>query len=69
MLVSTASVKTSDFYAEYIKSINNKFAPIPGQELAIKMAYSFLLNKPMFNAFSKAYNNKFLKELETVDSD
>jgi len=48
MLIANASVKTSDFYAEYIKSISDKYAPIPGQELAIKMGYSFLLNRPMF---------------------
>lgn len=69
MLIANASVKTSDFYAEYIKSISDKYAPIPGQELAIKMGYSFLLNRPMFQAFGKAYNKKFLKELETIDSD
>ena len=69
MLITNASVKTSDFYAEYIKSINNQYAPIPGQELAIKMGYSFLLNRPMFQAFGNAYNKKFLKELETIDSD
>jgi hypothetical protein len=27
------------------------------------MAYSFLLNKPIFQLFGKAYNDKLLKEL------
>jgi len=37
-------------------SIDPRYAPIPGQELATKMSYSFLMNQPMFEAFGKAYN-------------
>jgi hypothetical protein len=32
------------------------------------MAYSFLLNKPVFKLFGKLYNDKLLEELEGVDS-
>jgi hypothetical protein len=32
------------------------------------MAYSFLLNKPVFQLFGKAYNDKLLEELGEVDS-
>jgi hypothetical protein len=30
------------------------------------MAYSFLLNKPIFQLFGKAYNNKLLEELNGI---
>ena len=33
------------------------------------MAYSFLLNKPIFQLFGKAYNNRLLKELEGVENE
>ena len=69
MLIATAAaVKASDFYAEYKNSLVNGIAPIPGQELATRMAYSFLLNKPIFQLFGKAYNDRLLEELEGVDS-
>lgn len=68
LLATAASIKSSDFYAEYKNSFINGIAPIPGQELAVKMAYAFLLNKPMFQGFGIAYNNKILSELENVDS-
>lgn len=69
LMATAAAVKASDFYAEYKNSLVNGIAPIPGQELATRMAYSFLLNKPIFQLFGKAYNNRLLKELEGVDSD
>ena len=65
--LTSAAVKASDFYAEYKNSLVNGVAPIPGQELAIRMAYSFLLDKPMFQLFGKAYNDKLLSELEGAD--
>lgn len=67
MLVAAAGVRTSSFYSEYVNSLDERFAPIPGQEIAIKMAYSFLLNKPLFKQFAKAYNDKILQELPEVD--
>jgi hypothetical protein len=30
------------------------------------MAYSFLLNKPVFQLFGKAYNDKLLEELNGI---
>jgi hypothetical protein len=33
------------------------------------MAYSFLLNKPVFQLFGKAYNDRLLKELEGVENE
>ena len=68
LMATAAAVKASDFYAEYKNSLVNGIAPIPGQELATRMAYSFLLNKPVFQLFGKAYNDKLLEELEGVDS-
>lgn len=68
LMATAAAVKASDFYAEYKNSLVNGIAPIPGQELATRMAYSFLLNKPVFQLFGKAYNNRLLEELEVVDS-
>ena len=68
LMATAAAVKASDFYAEYKNSLVNGIAPIPGQELATRMAYSFLLNKPIFQLFGKAYNDKLLEELEGVDS-
>jgi len=67
-LATAASIKASDFYAEYKTSLVNGIAPIPGQELAVKMSYAFLLNKPMFQIFGEAYNKKLLEELNGVDS-
>ena len=68
LMATAAAVKASDFYAEYKNSLVNGIAPIPGQELAIRMAYSFLLNKPVFKLFGKLYNDELLKELGEVDS-
>jgi hypothetical protein len=68
LMATAAAVRASDFYAEYKTSLINGIAPIPGQELAIRMAYSFLLNKPVFKLFGKLYNDKLLEELEGVDS-
>ena len=68
MLATAAAVKASDFYAEYKTSLVNGVAPIPGQELAVKMAYAFLLNKPMFQGFGIAYNNQILNEIKGIDS-
>ena len=67
ILASVASVKASDFYSLYKQSFDPKFAPVPGQELAIKMAFSFLVNQPLFEHFGKAYNQKILSETENVD--
>lgn len=69
LMATAAAVKASDFYAEYKNSLVNGIAPIPGQELATRMAYSFLLNKPVFQLFGKAYNDRLLEELGEVDSD
>jgi len=44
MLASAAAVKASDFYTLFKESIDPKYAPIPGQELATRMAFSFLMN-------------------------
>lgn len=68
LMATAAAVKASDFYAEYKNSLVDGIAPIPGQELATRMAYSFLLNKPVFKLFGKLYNDKLLKEIEGVDS-
>lgn len=69
MLIATAAaVKASDFYAEYKTSLVNGVAPIPGQEMAIKMAYAFLLNKPIFQGFGMAYNKRILEEIKDADS-
>ena len=68
LMATAAAVKASDFYAEYKNSLVDGIAPIPGQELATRMAYSFLLNKPVFQLFGKAYNDRLLEELEEVDS-
>ena len=69
LMATAAAVKASDFYAEYKNSLVNGIAPIPGQELATRMAYSFLLNKPIFQLFGKAYNDRLLKELEGVENE
>jgi hypothetical protein len=63
LMATAAAVKASDFYAEYKNSLIDGIAPIPGQELAIRMAYSFLLNKPIFKLFGKLYNDKLLNEI------
>ena len=68
LMATAAAVKASDFYAEYKNSLIDGIAPIPGQELAIRMAYSFLLNKPIFKLFGKLYNDKLLNEIQGVDS-
>lgn len=68
LLASSAAVKTSDFYQLFKNSIDPKYAPIPGQELATKMAFSFLMNQPLFEKFGKAFNEKILKELPGVDA-
>jgi len=44
MLASAAAVRASDFYTLFKDSIDPKYAPIPGQELATRMAFSFLMN-------------------------
>ena len=69
LMATAAAVKASDFYAEYKNSFIDGIAPIPGQELAIRMSYSFLLNKPVFKLFGKLYNDELLKELNGVNSE
>jgi hypothetical protein len=69
MLASAAAVKASDFYTLFKESIDPKYAPIPGQELATRMAFSFLMNQPLFEKFGKVYNDKILKELNGVNAE
>ena len=69
MLASAAAVRASDFYTLFKDSIDPKYAPIPGQELATRMAFSFLMNQPLFEKFGKSYNDKILKELSGVNAE
>ena len=69
-LVSNIAVKSSDFYANYKNILVGDFAPIPGQEEAVKMAYSFLTNRGIFKQFAKIYNEVVkdnIKELKDSD--
>ena len=55
-LASNMAVKASDFYANYKTILIGDFAPIPGQEEAVKMGYSFITNRQVFRDFAKIYN-------------
>ena len=68
-LASRASVKASDFYSLYAKSMLDGIAPIPSQELAIYTAFSFVVNGPEFQKFYDTYRKSFLEyyKNKTVD--
>jgi hypothetical protein len=68
MLASAAAVKASDFYTLFKDSIDPKYAPIPGQELATRMAFSFLMNQPLFEKFVNKLGEKKLTILSIIIS-
>ncbi len=48
---------------EFKNAISSKYAPIIGQEEAIKRAYSYILNPEIFEKFAQAYNEVYKEQL------
>ena len=66
-IASLAAVNPESVLHEYKNSFSENFAPIAGQEEAIRTAYSFILNPKIFENFAKAYNEN-LEEIYTGDN-
>ena len=67
-LASNTAIKASDFYAEYRDMLGSMgdYAPIPGQEEAVRNAYAFRLNRKVFDDYSKAYNKIVQANLDSM---
>lgn len=63
-LAFTAAVDPKAFYKEYIKSIGDSYAAIPGQEFALKMAFAFLSNFDAFKKFGDKCNEVIVEEIQ-----
>ena len=55
-IASLAAANPESVLHEYKNSFSLNFAPIAGQEEAIRTAYAFILNPKIFENFAKAYN-------------
>lgn len=55
-LAEVAAVNPDSVAYEFKESIDSQYAPLLGQEKAIKRAYSFLINPKIFENFAKAHN-------------
>lgn len=60
-LASAAAVNPDAVMYEYQEVITSQYAPIIGQEEAIKTALSFLINPKVFNLFADAYNANLME--------
>lgn len=55
-IASLAAANPESVLHEYKNSFSLNFAPIAGQEEAIRTTYTFILNPKVFESFAKAYN-------------
>ena len=63
---SIAALDPYIFYNEYKPEIDDRYAPIPGQEFSIRSAYSFLINQPVFETYSKQYNKIATEQIKDL---
>lgn len=68
-LAFTAAVEPKAFYRDYIDSIAEDFAAIPGQEFALKTSLAFLLNPDKFYKFGDKYNEVVENEIVNQEDD
>lgn len=68
-LAFTAAVDPKAFYKEYINSIGDNYAAIPGQEFALKMAFAFLSNFDAFKRFGDKCNEVIVEEISNLSKD
>ena len=60
-LASMAAVDPTAIMYKYSKVISSEYAPVIGQEEAIRTASSFLVNPKVFELFTEAYNKNILE--------
>lgn len=67
-LSACSAVNQWGFQNEYVKAVkaNLKVAPLPAQEMALKLGYSYLLNTAHFQKFAKAYNSAVKETLDNL---
>lgn len=68
-IASRAAVKATNFYSSYLKSINDKVAPIATQELSSYLGVAAITNMPMLNTFVKAYRQSVISEFNKLPED
>lgn len=68
-LATITAVNSKKFYKAYANAITDTFAPIPGQELAVRSAFAFIANKKIFDVFTKSYNNTVKQLIENLTDD
>lgn len=68
-LASRAAVKSSQFYSNYKNIINNKIAPLPGQENAEYLAYASIVNGDMISKFAKTAQQSLINEWKSLSVD
>lgn len=64
-LASLAANNPTLILNEFKNSIDINYAPIIGQEEAVRRAYSYILNPQIFENFVKAYNDIYKEQLAT----
>lgn len=55
-LAARAAMKSSDFLKYYKRALNDKIAPIPGQEMAVYLGVTSIVNGDIINDFVEAYH-------------
>lgn len=64
-VASLAAVNPESILHEYKNSFSENFAPIAGQEEAIRTTYAFILKPKIFENFAKAYNDNLPEDVNT----
>lgn len=65
-LASQATLKQSDFNNVYLKSLNEKLAPIPSQEMAVQLGVAAIINANNLNTFVEAYRKTVIQEFKSL---
>ena len=66
-MISRSSVKASDFYNLYKKSLVSGIAPIPGQELSIYNVFASIINGNVYTKAIQDIRNNLIKTLTSYD--
>jgi hypothetical protein len=65
-LASQVTLKQSDFNNVYLKSLNEKLAPIPSQEMAVQLGVATIINANNLNTFVEAYRKTVIQEFKSL---
>lgn len=66
-LASRAAMKSSDFLKYYQQALNDKIAPIPGQEMAVYLGVASIVNSDIMNDFVEAYHSTAVEQFNSMD--